>query len=64
MEIITSRGMMQESDLTFTKGRDESEDAFVDWEEWRAADGEIVKRSVHVILKRGLSGDLVQGGFG
>lgn len=53
-EIFTIRGMLPVQTLTFTEGQDENENEVVAWQEWRAIDGEIVKRNVHVHLKKGL----------
>ena len=63
-DIITSRGMMDEALLSYTKGTADSETDTAHWEEWRASDGEIVKRNVHVVLKRGLGLPLEQGMIG
>lgn len=50
--IWTIRGWMREAELTKTSGTDEDQNSRSAWEEWRAADGEIVKRNAHVMLKR------------
>lgn len=64
MEIFTSRGMMEASLLHYSKGRDENDNEVVEWEEWRASDGEIVKRNVQVALKKGLGALMTQGAVG
>ena len=51
-EIITSRGMMDESLLVKTDGTLDNEIEYTTWQEWRAADGEVVKREVQVRLKK------------
>ena len=52
MEIFTSRGMLPLSSLTYCEGTEETDDYKTTWEEWRAIDGEIVKRNVRVDMKR------------
>lgn len=49
--IFTIDGYVNEDSLVFTKGTDESDTAWADWEEWRDATGRIVKRNAHVRLK-------------
>jgi hypothetical protein len=63
-EILTSRGMMDEAELSFIKGHEETDNWFVEWEEWWASDGELVKRNAHVTLKRGLGALIEQGAVG
>ena len=63
-EIQTIRGMMPLSALTYTEGVDRDDDEMkVSWKEWRAIDGEIVKRSVAVEIKKALPIFPVQGAF-
>lgn len=63
-EIITSRGMMPISALTYTEGVDrDDEEMKVSWQEWRAIDGEVVKRNVDVALKKSLPIFPDQGAF-
>jgi hypothetical protein len=62
--IMTSRGMMDEADLAYSEGTTDEENAVVKWQEWRAEDGEIVKRNVHVELKRAPAFPVFQGSFG
>jgi len=52
MEIETSRGLMPLAALTYSDGVEETDDYRTEWQEWRAIDGEIVKRNVHVKMKR------------
>jgi hypothetical protein len=62
--IETSRGPMAVSDLAYSEGVDQDdENCRVSWQEWRAADGEIVKRNASVEFKRwpGATGEA--GGF-
>ena len=65
MEMIeTIRGPMAVSDLAYATGVDQDdEDCRVSWEEWRAPDGEVVKRNARVDFKRwpAVTGEL--GGF-
>jgi hypothetical protein len=53
--------MMPVTALTYTEGRSENDNEIAEWQEWRAADGEIVKRNAHVTLKRGLAALMEQG---
>lgn len=63
-EILTIRGMMPLSALTYTEGVDRDDDEMrVSWQEWRAIDGEIVKRSVAVNIKKPMPIFPVQGTF-
>ena len=50
--IWTSRGLMDEALLTMTTGGHENDDEIQTWQEWRAPDGVVVKRDVHVHLKK------------
>jgi hypothetical protein len=63
-EILTSRGMMPVSALAYTEGGMENDNEKTTWQEWRAIDGEIVKRNVNVTLKRGLETLMEQGKIG
>lgn len=63
-EIFTSRGMMPVSALTFSEGVAEDDaERRVTWQEWRAPDGEIVKREVQLHIKKPLDIGAVAGGF-
>lgn len=61
--IFTSRGMLPVADLTFSEGGVDNENECTTWQEWRAADGEIVKRAVQVRLKKGLTPFVETEGF-
>lgn len=53
--IYTIRGDLDEALLTKTTGSLDNEDERTTWEEWRVTDDptqEIVKRNVHVTLKK------------
>ena len=52
--IFTSKGYMDEAELTFTTGGVDNDNENTTWEEWRDSTGEIVKRGVHVRLKKGV----------
>ena len=52
MDVFTSRGMMPLSSLAYSEGAEETDDYRTTWEEWRAIDGEVVKRNVRVAMKR------------
>ena len=54
-EIFTTRGMVEESTLTKTEGGVDNDNECTTWQEWRAADVEIVKREAQVRLKRGMA---------
>jgi hypothetical protein len=62
--IFTSRGLLPVDALAFTTGEVENENEHTTWEEWRAADGEVVKRNVHVRLKKGHDFMIDQGAIG
>lgn len=53
-EIWTSKGFLDDATLTFTTGGVDNDNECTTWEEWRDATGEIVKRNVHVALKKGV----------
>lgn len=61
--IWTIRGFMDEAALTKTEGSEEDDRAVTTWQEWRAADGEIVKRDVQIVIKQGHEFALDQGVF-
>lgn len=62
-EIFTIRGMVDERTLTKSVGSLDNENEYTTWQEWRAADGEIVKRDVQVRLKRGMAALSEAGAF-
>lgn len=51
-QILTTRGWMDEADLARTVGFEDRPYEFVIWVEWKASDGELVKRDAHVVLKQ------------
>ena len=53
-EVWTIYGLMPKAELTFSTGEVENENEHTTWEEWRDCKGTIVKRGVHVRLKRGV----------
>jgi len=55
--------MLPVADLTFSEGGVDNENECTTWQEWRAADGEIVKRAVQVRLKKGLTPFVETEGF-
>lgn len=63
-EIWTKNGFVEESTLTKTEGCLENENERTTWQEWRDADGDIVKREAQVRLKRGLDVEVEQAIFG
>jgi len=62
--ILTIRGPMAASDLTFSTGEIDNENEHTTWEEWRDDTGAIVKRNVHVRLKKGAELVLEQESLG
>ncbi len=52
-QIFTTLGMVEESELIKTEGKEENENEIINWQEWRK-DGEIVKREAQLQLKQGL----------
>ena len=59
--IWTSRGYMDEDELTFTSGCHSDDNEVATWQEWRTADGELVKRDAQVALKRGVEATIALG---
>lgn len=62
VEIDGVRQMMEESLLEKTEGSVDNDDEYTTWIEWRL-NGTIVKRSVHVRLKKNLAADAIAGLF-
>lgn len=62
--IWTNRGYMDEAELTFSTGEVDNENERTTWEEWRDHTGEIVKRNVHVRLKKGVEMTMELGAIG
>ena len=60
--ITTIHGPMPEEALVKSEGTDENENEIVNWVEYRLGD-ELVHRSVHVHLKRGMFADGVTANF-
>ena len=60
--ITTIHGPMPEEALVKSEGTDENENEIVNWVEYRLGD-ELVHRSVHVHLKRGMFADGVTAKF-
>lgn len=56
MMVTTTKGEMDESLLEKRTGSEENDNEFIDWVEYWL-DGELVHRSVHVILKRNVAAD-------
>lgn len=56
-EIFTTKGMVEESLLTKTEGSFEDDNESTSWTEWHDNSGELVRRDLHVRLKKSL--DLV-----
>ena len=54
-KIFTTKGMVEESQLTKITGNSESENEIISWQEWRLND-ELVKREVSLHLKQPLQG--------
>lgn len=50
--IWTSRGWLYEATLTKTIGAVDDDNEHTTWQEWRHADGELVKREAQIQLKR------------
>jgi len=62
--IRTTRGDLDERDLSRTLGFEDRPEEFVVWVEWRTADGELVRRDAHLILKYPtLVADAIAGGM-
>jgi hypothetical protein len=61
--IKTLLGEQNESDLSFTTGTDENENEVVTWKEWRFG-GQLVRRDVHLHLKRGILCEGMAAQFG
>ena len=62
--IFTIKGYMDEDDLTFSTGEIDNENEHTTFEEWRDHAGEVVKRNVHVRLKRGVEMKMELGAIG
>jgi protoporphyrinogen oxidase len=60
--ITTTKGPMPEEALAKSEGTDENDNEIVNWVEYRLGD-ELVHRSVHVHLKRGMFADGVTANF-
>jgi hypothetical protein len=60
--ITTTKGPMPEDALDKREGTDENDNEIVNWVEYHL-DGELVHRSVHVHLKRGMFADGVTANF-
>jgi len=60
--ITTTKGPMSEEALAKSEGTDENDNEIVNWVEYHL-DGELVHRSVHVHLKRGMFADGVTANF-
>jgi hypothetical protein len=52
VEINTTKGMIEESLLVKTEGSFNDDNELTSWTEWRDESGEIVRRDVHVRLKK------------
>ena len=63
-QIWTSKGFITAHQLTHTTGEIDNENEHTTWEEWRDSTGEIVKRNVHVRLKKGSEFVIEQGTVG
>lgn len=53
-EIFTTKGMVEESLLTKTEGSFEDNNESTSWTEWHDNCGELVRRDLHVRLKKAL----------
>jgi hypothetical protein len=53
-EIYTTKGMVEESLLTKTEGSIDNEHELTSWTEWHDDTGELVRRDLHVRLKKAL----------
>lgn len=62
--IFTIKGYMDKDDLTLSTGEIDNENEHTTFEEWRDHTGEIVKRNVHVTLKRGVEMKMELGDIG
>lgn len=60
--ITTTKGPMLEEALAKSEGTDENDNEIVNWVEYRLGN-ELVHRSVHVHLKRGMFADGVTANF-
>ncbi len=60
--MLTKYGEMEESLLEKTEGSLDNDNEYTTWTEWRL-DGEIVKRSAHVRLKKNIVADGVAAIF-
>lgn len=63
-DVWTSKGLIPANELAYTTGGSENENEHTTWEEWRDHTGEIVKRNVHVRLKKGHDFTIDQGALG
>lgn len=52
--IFTSKGLLPLDQLTFSTGIVDDDNEHTTWEEWRDGTGEIVKRNVHIRIKKGV----------
>ena len=59
--IYTSRGNLPIADLTYSTHWQDTGDAVTLAEEYRDSDGEIVRRSVHVLKRAGDAAGIQQG---
>ena len=62
--LLTTKGMIPAADLVRTDGEVDSDNEHTTWTEWRDVTGEVVKRSVHVRLKKGQECSIAQEGLG
>jgi hypothetical protein len=63
-DVWTSKGLVPAAELTFTTGEVDNDNEHTTWEEWTDHTGEVVKRNVHVRLKRGMETALELGDIG
>ena len=53
-DVWTTKGLIPAAELAFTTGEVDNDNEHTTWEEWRDHTGDIVKRNVHVRLKKGV----------
>jgi hypothetical protein len=63
-DVWTTKGLIPAADLAYSTGEVDNDNEHTTWEEWRDHTGEIVKRAVHVRLKRGVESTMLIGDIG